>query len=469
MAGDGVAPAVPEKDKSKSSLLPSLRLQSLDELLVGAVLKAGPTGTSVQGNKEALSLQATSVNFRRFVQKSGPIFVAQDAVESVVRWEDAAKTSFFAAAWAILCYWPSLVVLIPNVVLVSILLTTYQARKGAGAGNNNLAPPESQDGPTPLAKDPPSEGSVDYFANLQNIQIMMGRVADLTDVLRSFVPYLTWRDERLTRCLLLLSVLSSFLLATIAHSIPWRLVFLVVGESTLLCGHPLVQTFLADAKQRGWTAGRRKRFWNVVERLLEDDELRDDELDGEVVEVQRIEVESRVGPAGGGGVAAASNGDNMSGVRTAATAGADPSSASGGGAPGGSTSPSSLSSFSSSSGAASESSGINNLDSNTHSSEGWQTEAIVGGDLPSGFRWLGSHWQDPIPPSSSSSDAAEPVDAHGWTYIFLDGSRAPTPTKMVPPAAAGGDDKLTMMRDRFVVAQTRRRRLVRRAIKNPLL
>ena len=46
MAGDGVAPAVPEKDKSKSSLLPSLRLQSLDELLVGAVLKAGPTGTS---------------------------------------------------------------------------------------------------------------------------------------------------------------------------------------------------------------------------------------------------------------------------------------------------------------------------------------------------------------------------------------------------------------------------------------
>ena len=85
-----MAPAVPEKDKSsKSSLLPSLRLQSLDELLVGAVLKAGPTGTSgkppggfvrgsifnraliwtlplaVQGNKEALSLQATSVNFRR--------------------------------------------------------------------------------------------------------------------------------------------------------------------------------------------------------------------------------------------------------------------------------------------------------------------------------------------------------------------------------------------------------------------
>lgn len=306
----------------------------------------------------------------------------------------------------------------------------------------------------------------------QNIQIMMGRVADVTDVLRSFVPYLTWRDERLTRCLLLLSVLSSFLLASIAHSIPWRLVFLLVGESTLLFGHPLVQTFLADAKQRGWTPARRKRFWNVLERLLEDDELRDDELDCEVVEVQRIEVESRVGPAG---VAASSScGDHVIGTgTTAAGGGADSSSASGGGTTGGSTGPSSLPSFSSSSsggGAASDSSGINNPGSNSTSAEGWQTEAIVGGDLPSGFRWLGSHWQDAIPPSpssasaSSSSDggAAGTVDAHGWTYIFLDGSRAPTPTKMVTAAKAG--DK-----DRFVVAQTRRRRLVRRAIKNPLL
>lgn len=455
------------------------------------------------------------------MQKSGPIFVAQDAVESVVRWEDAAKTSFFAAAWAILCkergpscpscflsltqaanrtepnpagYWPSLVVLIPNVVLVSILLTTYRARKERG----DRPPPESQDGPTPLAKDPPSEGSVDYFANLvrpslemrfsqpvpmhadprdgrtssswwqQNIQIMMGRVADVTDVLRSFVPYLTWRDERLTRCLLLLSILSSFLLASIAHSIPWRLVFLLVGESTLLCGHPLVRTFLADAKHRGWTPARRKRFWNGVERLLEDDELRDDELDCEVVEVQKIEVESRVGPG------ASSSSSDMSGV---GTAGADSSSANGGGGGGatGSTSPS-LSSNNNSNNPSTSSadpSGINN--NSTNSTEGWQTEAIVGGDLPSGFRWLGSHWQDaiPSPPSSSSSFSSEGgaglVDAHGWTYIFLDGSRAPTPTKMVPAPAPATIKAGENPKDRFVVAQTRRRRLVRRAIKNPLL
>ncbi|GAA5995925.1 uncharacterized protein JCM10292_004835 [Rhodotorula paludigena] len=371
-----------------SSPFSSLRLGSLDELVLGAVLKAGPTQT-VQGSKEGLSLPTMSTNFRRFVQKSGPIFVAQDAVEAVLRWEDPAKTLFFAAAWAMLCYWPSLAVFIPSVVLVSILLTTYQAKRGAGP------PPESQEGPTTLAKEPPSEGSVDYFANLQNIQIMMGRVADLSDLLRSTVPLLTWRDERVTRALLQLSVVATFVLALFAPVIPWRLVFLIVGESTFLLGHPWTQTFLHDAYERLARPDRRKAWQRLVRRLLEDDALTDADLECEVVEVQRLEVESRI-----------------PGAPTTAAAGA----AVAGGAAG----------------------------------EGmWQSEAIVGGELPGGFRWLGE-WEDAAP-----GDGA--VDADGWTYIHLDGTRSATPCVVQGEKATP------------VWAQSRRRRLTRRAVKNPLV
>ncbi|TNY18303.1 Proteophosphoglycan ppg4 [Rhodotorula diobovata] len=364
---------------SDKSLLPSLRLGSLDELLVGAVLKAGGPST-VQGSKEALSLGSTTVNFRRFVQKSGPIFVAQDAVEAVLRWEDPAKTVFFASAWALLCYWPSLVIFVPNLVLVAVLLSTYHAKRAAGP------PPDSQEGPTPLAKDPPGEMSVDYLSNLQNIQIMMGRVADLSDALRSTVPLLTWRDERLTRALLQLAVVSSLALAFIAPLIPWRLVFLVLGEGAFLLSHPLAQTFLADATARLQTPQARKARQQATRRLLEDDALRDDELDLEVVEVQRLEVESR---APGASVAGAKEG------------------------------------------------------------EVWGNEAIVGGELPTGFRWLGE-WEDAAP-----ADGA--VDADGWTYIHLDGTRTSTPFVLQ-------GDKATA-----VWAQSRRRRLTRRAIRNPLL
>lgn len=290
---------------------------------------------------------------------------------------------------------------------------------------------------------------------------MMGRVADLTDVLRSFVPYLTWRDERVTRCLLLSAVFSSFLLATTAHLVPWRAVLFLVGESTLLVGHPLVRTFLADAKPRVWSPSRRKRFAAVLTRLVEDDELRDDELDAEVVEVQRIEVESRVGCGSGSeaspgtGTVSSSAGAGVTGSGLGSSTGTDD--------PTGTTSSPSISSLV---GDAPHHATTTTATTGTGGGAGgggggpgavaWQPEAVVGGDLPSGFRWLGTDWLDVPPPADGA------IDPEGWTYVFLDGSRAATPTKVVVRTNPAD-------RDRLVWAQTRRRRLVRRAIKNPLL
>lgn len=155
---------------------------------------------------------------------------------------------------------------------------------------------------------------------------MMGRVADLSDMLRSTVPFLTWRDERLTRAVLHLAVVSSLPLALAAPFVPWRLVFFVAGEAAFFLGHPVVQTFLADLAPHVSASSRDRS--RLVRKLLEDDALDDDELEMEVVEVQRIEVDTRVHAA-------------------------PPDAA-------------------------------------------WQTEAVVGGELPTGFRWLGE-WEDAAP------------------------------------------------------------------------
>ncbi|CEQ41669.1 SPOSA6832_03402, partial [Sporobolomyces salmonicolor] len=411
-AAAGSAPATPEKGTSSgsspSSSFPSLRLASLDELLIKTVLNAGPTTTgpfvtlnalptwadllqhTVAGGKEPLSLQATSVNFRRFVQKSGPIFVAQDAAEAVLRWEDPTKTVFFAGAWAFLCascpvlnavrqdlishcvrsgWCPQLVLFVPSLVLVAVLLTTYSARRGNGP------PPDSPDGPTSLSSAPPTEGSIDYLANLQNIQIMMGRLADLSDLGRSLVPYLTWHDERLTRALLHLSVVSSFVLALFARFIPWRLVFFLIGESVFVVGHPVVQAFIASLASSARLNALRKAKQQQLKRLLEDDALTEPELDMEIVEVVRVEMESRT-PDGG-----------------------------------------------------------------------WESEVVVGGELPDGFKWLGD-WEDCVP-----DDGA--VDAEGWTYLHIDGTRTAS------PFVQGEKSPIT--------AGTRRRRLMRRALRIPWL
>lgn len=105
------------------------QLGAVDDLIISSVLKSTATGSVAgearrfagssnsslrhaanvadylvfPGSKEPLSLQQTSNNFKKFVQKSGPIFVAQDAAEAVLRWEDGSQTIFFAVVWGFIC------------------------------------------------------------------------------------------------------------------------------------------------------------------------------------------------------------------------------------------------------------------------------------------------------------------------------------------------------------------------------
>ncbi|GAA5877693.1 hypothetical protein JCM16303_000206 [Sporobolomyces ruberrimus] len=359
-------PGVPPSPEKPTGGFSSLRLSSLEDVLLKSVISSslGPQPT-VQSGKEPLSLQATSVNFRRFVQKSGPVFVAQDAAEAVFRWEDPPKTVFFAVAWAFLCWYPPLALFIPNVVLVSVLLTTYNARR------SDNPPPDDPKGPTTLSSAPPTEGSVDYLANLQNIQIMMGRIADASDFGRSLVPYLTWHDERVSRALLHFAVASSFLLALAAPYLPWRLVFLVLGEGMFVLCHPVVVTFLASILSSPRARAMQKQRQQQLARLLQDDGLTDKELEMEVLEIVRVEMESRT-PEGG-----------------------------------------------------------------------WEGEVVIGGELPSGAKWLGD-WEDCMP-----LDGAVAED--GWTYLHLDGSRSGSPVFQGEKGAT--------------YAQSRRKKMIRRALK----
>jgi len=152
----------------------------------------------------------------------------------------------------------------------------------------------------------------------------MGRIADASDAGRSLVPYLTWHDERISRALLHVSVISSLPLALAAPYIPWRLVFLILGEGLFVLCHPVVVTFLGSILSSPRAQAIQKQRRQQLTRLLEDDGLTDKELEMEVLEIVRVEMESRT-PDGG-----------------------------------------------------------------------WDTEVVIGGELPAGAKWLGD-WQDCLP------------------------------------------------------------------------
>lgn len=200
---------------------------------------------------------------------------------------------------------------------------------------------------------------------------MMGRLSDLSDFGRSLVPYLTWHQphERTSLILLQLSVLTSFALFLVLPIIPWRLVFLIAGLGALGTNHPVVKALLAEASP--YVVEGRKKIERRVRRLVEDDGLSDEDLEREIKEVVRIELES-----------------------------------------------------------------VDKRDLG-----GWSVEVVQGGELEKGWRWLkGSEWV--------VEEGKGRVDALGYAYIYLDGTSGPT----AMPEGGGP------------VAQSRRRRLVRRAV-----
>ena len=89
---------------------------NIPQLILGAALQlpsqppssprgvtSGPSG-KLMSNKDPLSLQITTVNFTRFVAKSGPIFWVQDRVEEIVMWKKGnTVTLAWMAAYAVIC------------------------------------------------------------------------------------------------------------------------------------------------------------------------------------------------------------------------------------------------------------------------------------------------------------------------------------------------------------------------------
>lgn len=131
----------------------------------------------------------------------------------------------------------------------------------------------------PPSGQPPTEGSVDYFQNLQNIQELMGRVADLTDAGRQLVPYFNWSNRRFSLVMLQLAsatfVITSTILFFFHSRIDMRYIFLAAGEMALLASHPLSQSVLADVSSAPSTKLRLIKLKALGDQVLQDDALPD--------------------------------------------------------------------------------------------------------------------------------------------------------------------------------------------------
>ncbi|OBZ68884.1 Peroxisomal membrane protein PEX29 [Grifola frondosa] len=267
---------------------------------------AGKGSSRLLTTRDPLSIPITTVNFRRFVAKSGPLFWLQDRLEEIVMWRKGWKyTVVWMAAYAFLCYFPRMILLIPHAVTLGILLATHPSLRRRATPdsledlsiNSVQPPPQTQ----------PGEGSVDWLANVQAIQNLMGAVSDVHDFVLPLVPHLT-HSSPYTAIILTFTVVSFLLLIPLVNLLPLRTTFLVLGLFPFLLTHPftlftLFPTFLATIQPL------LRPFRTRLHRIIDDDKLEDKHWRTEMREVELWENERWSATAGAGDEAARAEGN----------------------------------------------------------------------------------------------------------------------------------------------------------------
>ncbi|KAJ1307655.1 hypothetical protein OPQ81_001748 [Rhizoctonia solani] len=245
---------------------------SIPSILLAATTQTIPTGPTsprevlesngkLLSNRDSLSIQITTANFRRFVSRSGPVFWFQDRVEEIILWKRGwPYTSAWGCAYAFLCIYPRILLILPQLILLAIMLVNYPGipnrRPGSPhAKGTSYSPTRS----TPQLQAP--EGSSEWYANLQAIQNLMGAVSDAHELVVPIVPHLTWVTPA-TRSILFMTLLT---LPIVFVPISPQQLFLTSGLGLLCATHPFVQSLLPGIIAQTVPAVR-----VIWERLLDD-------------------------------------------------------------------------------------------------------------------------------------------------------------------------------------------------------
>ena len=84
--------------------LPSLLLTSSLQIPTNALSENPRNGSQLMSTRDPLSVPTTTVNFRRFISRLGPVFWLQDRVEEIVTWKKGWKvTVIWMIAYSFLC------------------------------------------------------------------------------------------------------------------------------------------------------------------------------------------------------------------------------------------------------------------------------------------------------------------------------------------------------------------------------
>lgn len=248
--------------------------------------------------KPNFTLPIMSNNFRRFNSRIGVVFVFQARAIRMLSWRRPTHTLSFLAVYTFVCLDPSLLPLLPLVVLlVSVLVPSFIARHPAA--EFNLTSEQdiigySAHGP-PIAPavtvKPVKEMSRDFFHNMRDLQNSMEDFSQMHDaIVKLVVPRTNFSDEAQSSALFVVLFAVCLFMSIAANIMPWRLIFLVAGWVVTCSGHPMVQRQLETAHKKH-VQPQEEKAMSWVEKWIERDVILDsapETREVEIFELQRL-------------------------------------------------------------------------------------------------------------------------------------------------------------------------------------
>ncbi|KAF5346918.1 hypothetical protein D9758_010096 [Tetrapyrgos nigripes] len=209
-------------------------------------------------NKDPLSIQTTTINFKRFVDRVGGLFWFQDTAEELMTWKKGWKpTTALLCVYAFICTFPQVLFVLPLVILACIMLSTaHIPRRRLPPPAVSFAPPST----TQDASPPPVEDSVDYQGNLQAIQNLMGLHADTHAAITPILSQLSLSSPVSTTVLTILALLIPSILF-LSPFIPTRLIAFFGVALPVLSSNPHLSSLFLQLQHHVASSLRPNYLW----------------------------------------------------------------------------------------------------------------------------------------------------------------------------------------------------------------
>lgn len=284
---DQASPTTAQVTRAVIGNIPSLLLASI------------PTNSSAENprnvvqlmsTRDPLSVPITTINFRRFISRIGPVFWLQDRVEEIITWRKGWKvTVLWMAIYSFLCYHPRLILLLPNAIILAIIIASHPQHGNPGTGSFKI----EQTQPPPRSH--VREGSAEWLANIQGVQNLMGAVADLHEAAYPYLFHLTFASPY-TPHIFSITLLSTLLALSFLSLIPLRPLFLVGGLVPFAVNHPFIQRTISHV----FSTLPLRYYRARLVRLIDNDALKDRHWQSELRKVELFENERWVPGEGTG-------------------------------------------------------------------------------------------------------------------------------------------------------------------------